>query len=94
MNINEILDEIIAGLQPEDVSVEFIVLAKVTDFEGIERTLKGKDLVKFLNDPNRPEMAEAKVFLNVRKIKMAILTEVDSFFKYLEKKSPPLIEGE
>ena len=94
MNINEILDEIISGLQPEDVPVEFMTMAKITGFDGVERTLRGKELSKFLTDRDRPDMAEAKVFLNVRKIKMAILTEVDAFFKCLAKPVPPMIEGE
>jgi hypothetical protein len=89
-NTNDILDEIISGLQPEDVPAEFIIMAKVTDYKGIEKILKGKDLADFLANPDRPDMAEARVILDVKKIKMAILIEVNEFFRSIE----PRFEGE
>jgi hypothetical protein len=84
MNTNDILDEIISGLQPEDVPAEFIIMAKVTDYNGIEKIIRGKDLADFLANPDRPDMAEARVILDVRKIKMAILAEVNEFFRSLQ----------
>jgi hypothetical protein len=91
MDMNDILDEIISGLQPEDVPVEYITMARVMDYDGNEKILKGKALADFLNDPDRPKMAEAHIILNVRKIKLAIMMEVNGFFKTIQppKALPP-----
>jgi hypothetical protein len=83
MDANDILDEIISGLQPEDVTAEFIVMAKIVDVYGVEKILRGEELRKFLENPDRPEMTEARVILDVRKIKTAILREVNAFFDTL-----------
>lgn len=91
MNTNDILDEIISGLQPEDVPVEFIIMAKIVDFNGIERIIRGKELAEFMANPDRPDMAEARVILDVKKIKMAVLVEVAEFFRVIQT---PMLDGE
>ena len=80
MNTNNILDDIISGLQPDEVPVAFIVMAKVIDLYGNERVIHGKELEEFLADPDRSQVAEARVILDVRKIRVAIITAVNTFF--------------
>ncbi len=64
------LDEIIASLDPEDIPYEYILMAKVTDFQGNEKVYRGKDLGAFLSNPF--SVAEVKVILDVRTIRLAL----------------------
>jgi len=85
MSYSNILDEVISGLQPEDLPVEYIVLVKIIDLQGVERNLRGDDLEKFMNDPNKHlGIAEARVILDIRKIRAAIMTAVNVFFADLK----------
>ena len=57
----DVLDDIIARLEPEDVPAEYIVMAKITDFEGNERIIKGTELEEMVKHPERYQIAEARV---------------------------------
>lgn len=76
----EIIDEIINKLDPEDVPIEYIVMAKITDFQGNERIVRGKELSDLLRNPDLHQIAEARVILNVKKIRKAILDEINAVF--------------
>lgn len=76
----DVLDEIIARLEPEDVPSEFIVMAKITDFNGVERIIKGSELEEMTRNPEKFHIAEARVVLNVKKIKKAIINEVNYLY--------------
>lgn len=76
----DILDDIISKIDPEDVPVEYIVAAKITDFSGVERILKGDDLANVMRNPDQYEIAEARVILNVKKIRKAIINEVNYLY--------------
>jgi hypothetical protein len=80
MTPTDVLDDIIARLDPEDVPVEFIVMAKITDFQGAERIVKGQELLHLMKHPDQYQIAEARVILNVKKIRKAIMAEVSYFY--------------
>ena len=64
---DDILDEIVAQLDPEDIPVSFIIKAFVTDFEGNQFELRGPELEKFLQTAY--QAAEVRVVLDVRAIR-------------------------
>lgn len=86
MNIINILDEVISGLLAEEVPAEFIVMAKVVGLDGIERTLRGDEMVAFLSNQERQDVASARVILDVRAIRMAMLQDVNAFFADLDRR--------
>ena len=80
-----ILDDVISGLQPEELPAEYIILAKVIDINGVERVLRGNELEKFMRDPNRGiGVAEARVILDVRKIREVLINILTNFFDELQ----------
>lgn len=76
----DILDDIISRLDPEDVPIEFIVMAQITDFQGVEKIIKGDELEQVLMNPELYQIAELRVILNVRKIRKAIMEEVNAVY--------------
>jgi hypothetical protein len=75
------LDEIISQLDPEEVPTEFIVMAKVVTLDGEERFITGPELEVIMENPEKYNIAEARVVLDVNKIRNAILTQVDDIFE-------------
>jgi hypothetical protein len=88
MNWNDVLDDIISGLQPQNVPVEFIVMAKLTDRTGVEQVLRGDDLVTFMANPEKANAKGAKIVLDVRKIRRSMSNEIVRFFENLAAKIP------
>ena len=84
MNWKDILDEIIGRLQPEHVPVEYIIMAKLIDQNGIERVIKGVELADFMANPEKANVKEARVILDVTKIRKAMMHDVTVFFDELE----------
>jgi hypothetical protein len=76
----DVLDDLIRTLDPEDVPLEFIVMAKVTDFQGNERIVKGEELERVIRSPELQQVAEVRVIYNVKKMRKAILEEVDAVY--------------
>lgn len=85
MLLNDILDDIIGDLQPENVPAEYIVMAKLVDDHGIERVVRGEELASFLAHPELEACTEARVVLDVRKIRAAIITQMNIFFDHLNE---------
>jgi len=84
MTYGNILDEVISGLQPEHIPSDYIVMAKIVNLNGVERILRGGELQDFMNDPNRGfNVSEARVILDVRKIRTTITTILFDFFEEL-----------
>lgn len=75
----DILDDIIGQLDPEEIPVEYIVMAKVTDFDGNERLIRGEELAEFMRNPFEVA-SEARIILDVRKIRKAIVEEVNAVY--------------
>lgn len=86
MNWNEVLDEVISGLQPEYVPVEYIVYAKLLDRQGVERVVRGAELAQFMANPDHANVQEARVVLDVRKIRRAMISGVMKFFENLDQR--------
>ncbi len=80
------INDIISRLQPEDVPASFMLMATIIDFNGVERTLRGKELEDFLADPDHMNAMEARVILDVRKIRLAIIADINAFFHGLSKR--------
>jgi hypothetical protein len=80
----DIVDDIIGSLDPEDIPVEFILMAKITDFDGNERVLRGADLRDFLQNPF--SVAEVRVLLDVKNIRANILDTVSAIFTEVKRK--------
>lgn len=81
----EVLDDIIGTLDPEDIPVEFILMAKVTDLDGRERVLRGSELAQFLNHPFN--VAEVRVLLDVKAIRAAIIDYVREVYEEVARLS-------
>lgn len=80
MSRTDVLDELIRNLDPEDVPTEYIVMAKVTDFQGVERIVKGDELDQVLHNPELHQIQEVRVIYNVRKMRRAIIAEIDGIY--------------
>lgn len=76
---NDILDEIIAGLEPENIPIEFIIMAKITDLDGEERILQGEELTAFMKNPMDFAMS-AKIILDVKKLRRVIVKLVNEIY--------------
>lgn len=85
----DVLEDIINKLDPENVPVEFMVMAKITDFQGVERIVKGEELEKMIRNPEMYQIAEARVILNVNKLKKAIIDEVNFIYDEVNRRLFP-----
>lgn len=75
----DILDEIINQLDPELIPSEFVVMAKIRTFDGMESILSGVDMEAFMTE-NSDQIAEIRVILNVKLIRSTILEITDKIF--------------
>lgn len=82
----EIMNEIINNINIVEVPVEFIVMAQITDIRGVERFVKGDEFRKIIPNPHLHEIREAKVILNVHKIKKAIVNEVNAIYEDVNRR--------
>jgi hypothetical protein len=85
MSPSELFDDIIQSIDPDEVPLEFILLAKVTDLYGHERVLKGAELARVMRGPERKRLTEARVILDVRKIRMAVVSGVNEIYDEINK---------
>lgn len=85
MDISTLLDDIIDGIQPEDVPANFITMAKITDINGYETIIRGSELDAFLKNP-KVDIMEVRFVLDVRRMKLAILNEIKLFFQDVDEK--------
>jgi hypothetical protein len=79
VNPNDILDEIINHLEPEEIPAEYIKMARITDFDGNDRILTGDDLKKFMENPFE-YAAEARIVLDINRIRKAIISQVNAVY--------------
>lgn len=84
MTPKDILDDIISRLDPEEIPADYIVMAKLTDFDGNERIIRGEELREFMQSPFE-HAAEARIILDVRKIRKAIVEEVNWVYDEVNK---------
>jgi hypothetical protein len=86
MTPTDVLDDIISRLDPEEVPPEYIVMAKITDFQGTTKLVKGKELEEMLKNPELHQIAEARVVLNVKKMRKAIATQVNYIYDEVNRR--------
>lgn len=87
INWNDILTDIVAIIEPEHVPLEYIIMAKFTDKDGIENIVKGIELKKFLEEPDRTSVHEARIIVDVSKMKKTMAIEIVRFFENLSAKT-------
>lgn len=85
MATKDVVDGIISSLDPEQVPLEFIVMAKITDQRGIEKIIKGQELEKILGNPETYQVSEARVILDMTKLRKAIIEEITYVNEEVEK---------
>ena len=83
MTPQDILDDIISRLDPEEIPAEYIVMAKITDLDGNEKIIKGEELKEFMTKPFE-FASEARIILDIRKIRKAIIEEVNRVYDEVE----------
>lgn len=76
----DVIEELISRLDPEDVPLEYIVMAKIVDFQGVEKILRGDELETMMRNPELYSISEARVILNVKKMRRAVIAEVDYIY--------------
>ena len=81
----DLLDDIIQNINPDEVPLEYIVLARVVDFRGNERIIEGPEIARVMRGPERKTLSEARVVLDVRKIRMTIARGVNEIYDAINK---------
>ncbi|RYD66080.1 MAG: hypothetical protein EOP83_05950 [Verrucomicrobiaceae bacterium] len=76
----DVIEEIISRLDPADVPVQYIVMAKIVDFKGEEKILRGEELKDMMENPDLHNIAEARVILNVKKMRKTVISEIDHIY--------------
>jgi hypothetical protein len=82
----DVLDDLIRNLDPEDVPLEFIVMAKVTDFDNRERIVKGEELEEIIRAPELQHVKEVRVIYNVKKMRKAITDEINAVYDEVSRR--------
>jgi hypothetical protein len=82
----EIVSKFIADLEPDDLPIEYIQAAKITDAGGNDVMITGDELAKLLSHDNKYEhVKDARIFINVQKIMQAINMEVEYIYYQVEQ---------
>lgn len=78
----ELLDEMIAGLDPMHVPAEYIIKAVFVDHQGIEHTVSGTRLRELIDEGGGvlQGASDARVTLDVRSIKKQMLADIMSTY--------------
>ena len=86
MSPSDLFAEIIQNIDPEIIPAEFIILAKVTDNNGKDFTLSGQELAKMMQGPERQNLSQVKVIMNVQKIRNAISARMTAIYMEMDRK--------
>lgn len=68
----DILDEIIDQLTPEKIPTEFILMAKVRTYDGMEIVVTGPEFEQMMQTRGE-EVADVRVILDVKRVRTVIL---------------------
>lgn len=79
MIAQDVLDDIINAMDPTLIEPDFIIMAKVTGFDGKKYVLSGDELRAFMKNP-REFASEARIIPDVRKIREAIINRVNVIY--------------
>lgn len=83
---NDLIDEFIKNINWEDVPLEYIKSLIVTDQDGLRHTLTGDKMQNFIANPDQYQVAEARIVLNVYKMKRVVLGELADIYDELSRK--------
>lgn len=75
----DILDEIIDSLAPETIPAEFILMAKVRTYDGLETILTGPEFEKVM-ETQGDQIADIRVIIDVKKVRHVITTMTNEIF--------------
>lgn len=84
MSLQDIVDDIINRLEPEQIPIEFILEAKITDFNGNEVSITGDDLIEFMKAPFEVA-SEARIVLDITALRESIVNEVNSVYDEVDR---------
>ena len=86
MTPSDLFQDIIQSVDPDEVPLEFVVLAKITDLNGNERIIRGAELERVMKGPERRKLTEARIILNVRKIRESISFGVNEIYDEINRR--------
>ena len=81
MEIDDLLNDVIAHIPPESIPAQFLDAVRVTDIQGKVHRLEGKGMVDWIDNlaagnPWEVEFRGCQLLLNIAKIKARILGDV------------------
>lgn len=86
MSPSELFANILQNINPDEIPLEYIIMAKVTDFNGEEFFVEGQeDLARVMRGPNRKNISNASLVLNVRRIRDRIAVGVNEIYDAINK---------
>lgn len=86
MSDRTIVQEFLYHLEADDVPIEYIAAAAIRDQDGIEVTIRGKELKRlFDNEPEYRHVLDARVFINLQKVVQAVTLEVEYILDRVDK---------
>jgi hypothetical protein len=82
---NDLIDEFIKNIDWEDVPLEYIKSMIITDQDDMRHTLTGEKMQEFIAHPDRYQVKEARIVLNVYKMKRVVLGELADIYDELSR---------
>lgn len=79
----DVLDDIISSLSPNEIRPEFVLYARITDLSGNETEVTREEFAHYLSNPW--PVHDIKVALNEIAMKRAIINEVDSVYREVNR---------
>lgn len=78
-----ILDDIISKLNAEDVSIDYLIMGIITDYNGIEKSFRGLELEEMLKNPKKYKVSQIQVVMNIKKIRKDLEEEIKNLHKLI-----------
>jgi len=78
-----ILDDIISKLNAEDVSIDYLIMGVITDYNGIEKVFRGLELEEMLKNPKKYKVSQIQVVMNIKKIRKDLEEEIKNLHKLI-----------
>jgi hypothetical protein len=85
MDWEKVLNDVISGLSPECIPIEFVISVKYIDYNGVDHVVHGGDLTRFMGDPHKFQAREAQITLDVGRMRRIMYERVTAFFADLAK---------
>jgi hypothetical protein len=86
MDMNDdLIDEVIRELDPQLIPSEYIFMAKITDIHGITKIVDGAELERLMKSPDGKNIVSARATFDSRKIKRALLAELNAIWHEVDE---------